>query len=430
MRVQAILSLLSSTAPYVQDYFNVTHNVLNHFGSISPYHRARHHDASEINSELPVDCTVDQVMLMHRHGSRGPIGEHRYIERLIQTLHNATNVIQKAELPHELEFLRTGYNSSLTPHNLTILGRKELFDHGVEFALNYPHLTTNVILSSDSGRVVESARWFALGFFGLDPDVRIVTVNNTDDPVSWITPAPGPACPKFNYSFGRQATLTWSKHYLPVITDRLNTLLPGVGFTEDDVHGALFACAYDLASHGASPWCGVFLPEELANFEYERDLLMDASCAYALPDNMAPLVGTVFVNKLIERFTDSKGDSRPLYLEFGHDVTILLALSALGLAKDNPPLSPDELRPGRKFRTSELTPFAASMVWEKFTCTSSYDGPQIRLILNDATIPLTICGQGMDPTLGSCSLDTFVSANHYSTDIRFRDKTWNATCGV
>jgi hypothetical protein len=29
---------------------------------------------------------------------------------------------------------------------------------------------------------------------------------------------------------------------------------------------------------------------------------MDASCAYTLPDNMAPLVGTVYVNKLIERY--------------------------------------------------------------------------------------------------------------------------------
>ncbi|KAG2157184.1 phosphoglycerate mutase-like protein [Suillus clintonianus] len=409
MRIQAILGLLSST-PFVQEYFNINYNVLNHLGSISPYHRARHYDASEIDPELPIDCTVDQVMLMHRHGSRGPIGEHRYIERLVQTLYDATDVIQEAELPRELEFLRAGYNSSLTPHNLTILGRKELFDHGVEFALKYPHLTTDVILSSDSGRVVESARWFALGLFGLDPDVRIVTVSDTDDPVSWITPAPGPACPKFDYSFGRQATLTWSKLYMPVITERLNTLLPGVGFTEDDTHGALFACAYDLATHGVSPWCGVFRPDELANFEYERDILMDASCAYT--------------------FKNSKGDSRPLYLEFGHDVTILFALSALGLAEDDPPLSPNELRPGRKFRTSELTPFAANMVWEKFTCTSSYDGPQIRLILNDATLPLTICGQGMDPILGTCSLDTFVNANHYSTSIRFRDKTWNATCGV
>jgi|SRR6267154_3220925 len=133
--------------------------------------------------------------------------------------------------------------------------------------MRYPYLTTDTILSSDSERVIESARWFALGFFGLDADVRILTVNNKDDLVSWITPAPGPACPKFDYSFGAEATLTWSKNYLPAITDRLNMLLPGVGFTDDDIHGALFACAYDLAAHGVAPWCGVFQPDELANFE-------------------------------------------------------------------------------------------------------------------------------------------------------------------
>jgi len=69
---------------------------------------------------------------MHRHGSRGPIGEHKYISHLVQTLDDAADVVLEANLPLELEFLRAGYNSSLTPHNLTILGRKELFDHGVE----------------------------------------------------------------------------------------------------------------------------------------------------------------------------------------------------------------------------------------------------------------------------------------------------------
>jgi hypothetical protein len=61
--MQAILTLLSST-PYVHDCFNTAQGVLNHLGSISPYHRARHYDASQIESELPIDCTVDQVMLV------------------------------------------------------------------------------------------------------------------------------------------------------------------------------------------------------------------------------------------------------------------------------------------------------------------------------------------------------------------------------
>lgn len=67
---------------------------------------------------------------------------------------------------------------------------------------------------------------------------------------------------------------------------------------------------------------------------------------------MGPVLGTLFVNKLIERyllqvtdilysllttgsrrFTNASGDAAPAYLEFGHDTTIDLALAALGLAK-------------------------------------------------------------------------------------------------
>jgi acid phosphatase len=31
------------------------------------------------------------------------------------------------------------------------------------------------------------------------------------------------------------------------------------------------------------------------------DVFMDAECAYTVPDNLGPLAGTVYVNKLIER---------------------------------------------------------------------------------------------------------------------------------
>jgi hypothetical protein len=61
MRTQTILGLLSFT-PYVHEYLDAARDILNHLGSISPYHRAHH--ASGINSELPSDCAVDQVMLV------------------------------------------------------------------------------------------------------------------------------------------------------------------------------------------------------------------------------------------------------------------------------------------------------------------------------------------------------------------------------
>lgn len=96
---------------------------------------------------------------------------------------------------------------------------------------------------------------------------------------------------------------------------------------------------------------------------------MDGAFGYNLPGDMGPLLGSVFVNTLIDRFT--KGTDA-VYLEFGHDTSIDLALAALGLAKDTPALSASGLvRANRKFRTSNQVPFGAQMVWEKFSCERS-----------------------------------------------------------
>ena len=118
-------------------------------------------------------------------------------------------------------------------------------------------------------------------------------------------------------------------------------------------------------------------------------------------------MGAFYVKKLIERcvsaiyelivreiitcdsLTNTTEDAKPLYLEFAHDITILFAMSAMELNKsvftrggedvidshlyrDDVPLSPDHPPAHRKFRTSDQTPFAAEMVWEKFTCKDSY----------------------------------------------------------
>ncbi|KIJ69293.1 hypothetical protein HYDPIDRAFT_80969 [Hydnomerulius pinastri MD-312] len=429
MHIQSVLNVLNVLA--LQDSVHVTSDSkpLN-LGTLTPYRRGPTVPGSR--SDLPNDCTVQQVMLMHRHGSRGPIGEQRYIDHLVQTLDHSFDVIKEADLPPNLAFLKSGYKSNLDPQQLTAIGRKELFDHGVQFSLKYPHLTADTVLTSDSERVVESAHWFGQGYFGLDAEhIKYMNVTDLDDPVSWLTPVPGPACPNFSYDYGSQVSRAYSDLYIPPINERLNKLLPGVYLTDEDTRGAIYACAYDLAAHGVSPWCDVFLSHELEQFNYHLDVFMDAACAYTVPDNLGPLAGTVYVNKLIERFTNSSGDAVPLYLEFGHDVTILFAMAALNLTRDVPPLSPEGPPLHRKFHTSEQTPFAANMVWEKFTCKHSFDGPQIRLVLNDAIFPLHTCQETEgDYKYGTCSLEAFVKANEYSTNIHFGDAAWNTSCGL
>ncbi|KAJ7679018.1 phosphoglycerate mutase-like protein [Mycena polygramma] len=391
---------------------------LNHLGNLSPYFKAP--VAHGVSETLPADCAVEQVMLMQRHGSRWPLSnELPYITNLTVKLAGAAAAIKKAHLPDGLAFLKDGYTTSLGINNLTAPGRRALFDHGVDFRLRYPNLGATSVLAGNQDRVIESAQWFSQGFFGRDwAGLQANTfklINEDAVTISWITPMN--TCPKWQYAYGQ---------------NRLNKLVPGVNFTANDAHGALYACAYDYAAHATSPWCGAFTDDEILDFEYELDLLMDGAFGYNLPSPMGPTLGTLYVNKLIERFANTTGDAQELYLEFGHDTTIDMALTALGLAKDKKPLPASGPVPAnRAFRTSNQVPFAAQMVWEKFTCSSSSTGPQIRLLLNDSPFPLPACAQShFDKTYGSCALDAFVKSNSFSTGIQWGDATWNSTCGA
>ena len=119
---------------------------------------------------------------------------------------------------------------------------------------------------------------------------------------------------------------------------------------------------------------------------------MDGAFGYNLPGDMGAVLGSLYVGELVDRLTNATGAAQEVYLEFGHDTTIDMALTGLGLAKDTPTLSAKgPVRSNRKFRTSYQVPFAAQMLWEKFSCTSSFDGPQVRLVLNDAPFPLSTC---------------------------------------
>ncbi|KAH7889355.1 phosphoglycerate mutase-like protein [Phlebopus sp. FC_14] len=402
-------------------------NHFNNLGTLSPYHSGPH--VPEVSLNLPSDCTVDQVMLvscftrlsnpmkcltfcsvepkLHRHGSRGPEYEKGTIAQLADTLDHARDVIQKANLPPNLRFLKEGYEYRLVPEALTIIGRQQLFDHGVEFALRYPTFSTDRVISSPVQRVVDSSHYFAQAFFGREVDnVTFLTVDDLDDPVSWITP--WKFCPKYSEEPYRKTSSILS-----------------IG----DIHGALYACPYDLAARNASPWCNVFLPHELRALEYEYDVLMDGVSGHAGRGDPGPVLGAFYIQKLIERFTNATGDAKSLYLEFGHDTSILLPLSTMGLNKDDAPLTPYHMRSHRRFRTSEQVPFAANMIWEKFTCKNSFKGPQIRLLLNEEPLPLSICQRsGKDRRFGSCALAEFVKSNEFSTSISYGGEIWNATC--
>ncbi|KAG9310348.1 histidine phosphatase superfamily [Chiua virens] len=428
LRLDAYGSPARSIVPIdqCQDLHGSSRSKLNNLGNLSPYHDGPFDKDVSVN--LPDDCTVDQVILLQRHGSRGPTKRDQgRISELVKLLDKEHDHIQVAELPESLQFLKKGYTSKLVAEELSIVGRKELFNLGVEFRQRYPEFSTDVAATSPVQRVMDSAHFFMQGCFGLQAkNVNLKTTDCYPDPVNWILP--WNSCPKLSNSRGKGLDVAdeWAKVYISDITKRL-TALTGVKFTDDATRGALYACPYDLAAGNPAPWCDVFTAEEIDDFAYELDLAMDYWTGHLSKGDPGPMAGAYYVKKLIQRLKGN--DAEPLYLDFGHETSILFALSALGLNKDIDPL-PAYPREHRKFRTSDQTPFAANMVWEKFTCRTSFKGPQVRLLLNREIFPLSNCKNSEnDRKYGTCSLDEFEKANKYSLDVEYESEVWDNTCG-
>ncbi|KAJ9477254.1 putative Constitutive acid phosphatase (putative) [Pseudozyma hubeiensis] len=444
---QLVTLSFGSTLPPVSPRSSSDGFVLeHHLGNLSPYFDAP--VPSHLSLGVPSGCHVSQVSLIHRHGSRGPISQEiGTIRNLSYYLNNHTSLLTspRSPPPRKLAFLSQnggGWSSdNLHQDDLTAVGRRELFDHGVQMKLDYPHHNTTLFLAGQQDRVVESAQWFAAGYLGKDANSTgtLDVISESIGVKSYITPME--TCKNWTYSSGGKPVEQWGNVYLPPIARQLNKevekVWPGLSFTEDDVHGMLWACAYELASKGnvgKSNWCGVFEKEQFEQFEYELDLLMRGAFGYGLPNGSGQVMGSLFVSNLTQRLTqpemfkEPNGDQRTLFFDFAHDTTIDLILTTLGLAADKTYPVEGPINPKRNWRTSYQVPFAAQMEWRKLSC----DGGRkemIQLHLNKAPFDLgNVC---KTDRFGGCVLDEFLEAEQVkrANKVQVGDDVWTAACG-
>lgn len=416
-----------------------------HLGNLSPYFNAP--IPSGLSLGVPSGCHVDQVSLIHRHGSRGPISsEIGYIRNLSYYLNNHTSLLSSpvSKPPQKLAFLaETGWNANaLKQDDLTAVGRRELFEHGVQMKLDYPHHNTTLFLAGQQDRVVESAQWFAAGYLGknFNTTAQLDLISESLGVKSYITPME--TCKNWTYSSGGKPVAEWGSIYLPPIAAQLNaevkSVWPGLNFTADNVHGMLWACAYDLATFGSvakSDWCGVFSNEQIKQFEYELDLLMRGAFGYGLPNNSGQVMGSLFVSNLTQRLTqpemfkEPNGEQRTLFFDFGHDTTIDLILTTLGLAADKSYPVDGPINPKRNWRTSYQVPFAAQMEWRKVTCPGQKKGDMVQLHLNKAPFDLGALCESDE--FGGCDLEEFLGAEAVkkANAVQVGDAVWTAACG-
>jgi acid phosphatase len=163
------------------------------------------------------------------------------------------------------------------------------FTTGVRFRTRYGHLLPErgktKLWASDSRRVIETARLFASGLFGLNwekdgtAELEVIP-ESLDQHTDTLTP--GDTCLRYiedtgkGHDYGRNMLALFQENYIPPIAHHLvhaqgNQAIGN--FSNLEVYSMQEMCGFETIVRGSSPWCHVFTIEDWDHFEYARDLI-------------------------------------------------------------------------------------------------------------------------------------------------------------
>ncbi|KAI5804908.1 histidine phosphatase superfamily, partial [Geopyxis carbonaria] len=371
---------------------------------------------------VPEGCEVDMIHMLSRHGERYPTASSG--ARMVDLV---TRIKDSPGVPSgPLAFLNTWEFFSETAadfeqltHTGPYAGVLEAFTTGVKLATRYAHLKANIsaaaptyLWASDSTRVIDTARHFAAGFFGLESPAAKVVVISEDADRGGDTLTPGDTCTNYvtdathGHDYGAAQLALFQSTYLPALSARLSPHA-GVTLTPDEVYSMQEMCGFELLVRGTSPWCSVFTHADWRNFEYARDLLHYYRAGPGNP--YARAMGWLWLNATTHLLTEGPAAAGPVYASFVHDGDVVPMLAALGLF-DEPGsaegLPATHVRTPRRWATSQIVPMGGRIILERLTCRSDGDEAErfVRFNVNDGIVALDGCSDGPG---GSCGLGRF-----------------------
>ncbi|KAL7273602.1 hypothetical protein RUND412_003527 [Rhizina undulata] len=398
-------------------------NILYHLGGNGPWVEK----VDEIvpgGIKVPDGCEVDMVHMMSRHAERFPTKNAG--ARMIQFVNRVKDT--GVPLKGDLEFLNDWEYISEVPskhhEQLTTTGPYsgilEAFTTGVKLSTRYQHLWNDTVdgktllWASDCDRVIDTARYFSAGFFGLESEsAKLVIVSEAPDKAG-DTLTPGDTCKnyvedeQFGHNYGYEMLYKFRATYLGDIAKRLEIQNPGFNFSDAEVFSMQEMCGFETTVRGRSKWCDVFTKDEWLKFEYARDVI---HYYRAGPGNKyAKAMGWLWLNATANLIQEGPESAGPLYFSFVHDGDIVPMLASLGLFEDAYDLTVDHVYSERKWKTSQITPMGGRILLERLSCPSS--SPEIdeneiyvRFNVNDGIVALDGCSDGPG---GSCSLNAFM----------------------
>jgi acid phosphatase len=289
---------------------------------------------------------------------------------------------------------------------------------GVELRTRYPgwykYGSPFRVFSNDYQRTVDSARLFARGYLGPNATTlgTIHPILASDPSVIANSLATSDSCPTYNDRSGAGYADVWDGIYLPPIAERLNQLIDGdLELTPDNVSNFPYLCGFESQiTRRRSPFCDVFSPEEILQYEYRQDLRYWYGTGPGSFNNasvMLPIVqGVVDLLKSgpethVEGAGSGPNVTGPLLVAFTHDNQINQLVSSLGIFDEQPPLAANSMNSSRIYVSSRNNPMRGTVTFERLNCSGEL---YLRLLLNDAVYPVPACRSGPG---SSCPLDQY-----------------------
>mgnify|MGYP004707402399 FL=1 len=308
----------------------------------------------------------DQYDWVEQYGSLSKILEHQ--GSLNGSLSFANTYVPLAT--EDLGWL--GEESLYGPYS----GLLDAFNQGVQARRRYYDLYDGdsilPIFTSGYERVADTARMFGKGFLNWNY-TELAALNIIPETLAQGANTLVPACNNSDVasttcSYPKNSTEANSPWLYPeynVAVARLNKENPGLNLNQSDIPHLIGMAAFELNVRGSSPWVDVFTSEEWIAFEYAQSSLY--YCFYGPPSPLAAPQGSIFMNATRALLLDGPENGLPLYFTFAHDTDIMQLLTALGVIEDEE-WNGNVVEFNHKFDVTDFTPQGAHVVFERLVC--------------------------------------------------------------
>ncbi|BDD62639.1 acid phosphatase pho5 [Monascus purpureus] len=399
---QSVISEKQFSQEFLDNY-----SILKHYGGNGPYSSRRSYG---ISREPPDSCSVDQVIMIMRHGERYPSPDlGASIEAALAKI-KSSNV---STYQGDLDFLNSwtyyvpnhcAYNAETSTGPYA--GLLEGFKRGSDYRARYGHLWDGEsivpIFAAGYQRIIATSRKFGEGFFGANYSTN-AAINIISEAKEMGANSLTPTCDHDNdTSTCNSLTTVWPQ--FKVAAARLNSQNPGLDLNATDIYYLMSMASFELNARPYSDWINVFTLDEWVTFGYVQDLNY-YYCAGPGDKNMAA-VGAVYVNASLTLLNQGPS-AGTLWFNFAHDTNITPILAALGVLTPERDLPTDRVVFDSKWSSGDIVPQAGHLTIERLNCTSTAASPAgvyVRLVQNEAVIPVEACQSGPGY---SCSLADF-----------------------